>query len=132
MCEFDLVRYGTPIHLDLHQVCLLLRETCLADLGVCEDADDGAVFADALEFAGDRLSAVLGVLESIAGEGLLLAAIPVLVEASLDLVREVGSPNGGQRPEPAWGLDVADDADDDHGWYLDDGDSFHHFTLVHL
>ena len=52
MRKFDLVSDGTTVDLDLHKMCLLLTETGLADLGVCENTDDGAVFADTLEFTG--------------------------------------------------------------------------------
>lgn len=94
--ELDLVGNGTTVDLDLHEVGLLLLERSLADLGVGQDADDGAVLLDALEVAGDGLAVVLGVLLGVLGEGLLLGLVPVLVEAALDLVVEVLSPDGGQ------------------------------------
>jgi hypothetical protein len=77
-------------------VGLLLLERRLADLGVGQDADDGAVLLDALELAGDGSAVVLRVLLGVLGEGLLLALVPVLVEAALDLVAQVLSPDGGQ------------------------------------
>jgi hypothetical protein len=40
---------------DLHEVSFLLEETSLADLGLCEYADD-RVFADMLEPVGNRLA----------------------------------------------------------------------------
>ena len=70
--EFDLVSDRATVDLDLHEVSLLLAETSLADLGVCEDTDDGAVLADTLELTGDGLATILSVLLGIAGEGLLL------------------------------------------------------------
>ena len=57
MGERDLVRDAAAVDLNLHQVCLLLFETGLADLGVGEDTDDGAVTADAFEFALNTLLA---------------------------------------------------------------------------
>ncbi len=55
-----------------------------------------------------------------------------LVEPPLNLVTQVLSPNGGQRPQTTWGLNVTNNTDDDHWWGLDDGDSLDDFTLVHL
>jgi len=52
--------------LDLHQVRLLLFETGLADLGVGEDTDYGAVTANAFEFTLDALpTGSFGALDSI-------------------------------------------------------------------
>ncbi len=52
--EFDLVRNTAAIHLNLHEMCFLLFERGFPDLGVGEDADDGAVFLDSLQLASDR------------------------------------------------------------------------------
>merc|ERR1711939_152897 len=131
--ELDLVHNRSAVDLDLHQVGLLLGEAGLADLGVGEDANDGAVLGDTLELAGDRRSrTLLGVLLGVLGKGLLLGPVPVLVEATLDLVREVLGPDGRERAEAAGSLDVADDTDDDHGRGLDDGDGLDDLLLVHL
>lgn len=86
ICKVDFVGDRTTVDLDLHKVCLLLAETGLADLGVCEDTDDGAVFANTLEFACGRLSAVFCVLLGIASEGFLLRTVPVFVEATFECV----------------------------------------------
>lgn len=72
VAELDFLCDAASVDLDLHEVSLLLLEGCLADLGVGENTDDGAVLADALEFAGDRGAFVLRVLLGILGEGLLL------------------------------------------------------------
>jgi hypothetical protein len=104
----NLVGNRAAVDLDLHEVCLLLLERRLADLGVGQDADDGAVLLDALELAGDGGTVVLGVLLGVLGEGLLLALVPVLVEAALDLVAEVLSPDSGERAEATGSLDVLD------------------------
>ena len=106
MAELDLVGDGAAVDLDLHKVGLLLLKGGLADLSVRKDADDGAVLLDALELAGDGRAAVLGVLLGVLGEGLLLALVPVLVEAALDLVAQVLSPDGGERAQAAGSLDV--------------------------
>lgn len=130
--EGDLVGNGATIELDLHKVGLLLLKTGLADLGVGKDTDDSAVFADALELASNGLAAILSVLLGVAGEGLLLRAVPVLVEATLDLRGQVGSPDSGEGAEATRGLNVANNADNDHGGSLNDSHSLDNLTLVHL
>ena len=57
---------------------------------------------------------------------------PVLVEAATALLREVISPDGGDGTEATRGLDVANHADHNHRWALNDGDSLAHFLLVCL
>jgi hypothetical protein len=86
LCELDLVCDRATVNLNLHEVCLLLAETGLADLGVGEDTDNGAVFANTLELTSSRLATIFCVLLGIASEGLLLRTVPVLVEATLDLI----------------------------------------------
>jgi hypothetical protein len=71
---------------------------------VGEDTDDSAVLLDALEFAG----AALGVLLGVASESLLLALVPVLVEAALELVAQVLSPDSSERAETTRSLNVSD------------------------
>ena len=110
----DLVGDAATVDLDLHKVGLLLLERGLVDLGVGENADDGAVLLHALELAGDGGTALLRVLLGVLGEGLLLALVPVAVESALDLVAQVLGPDGGERAETAGGLDVADETDSDH------------------
>jgi hypothetical protein len=107
--EVNLVGNGATVDLDLHKVGLLLLDGGLADLGVGEDTDDSAVLLDALELTGDGGTGRLGVLLGVLGEGLLLGLVPVLVEATLDLVAQVLSPDGGERAETAGSLDVTDD-----------------------
>lgn len=106
LAEGDLVGDGAAVDLDLHEVRLLLLEGRLADLGVGKDADDSAVLLDALELAGDGRAAVLRVLLGVLGKGLLLALVPVLVEAALDLIAEMLSPDGRERAETAGSLNV--------------------------
>lgn len=109
--KVNLVGNGATVDLNLHQVGLLLLERGLADLGVGEDTDDGAVLLDALELTGDGGTVLLSVLLGVLGEGLLLALVPVLVEAALDLVAQVLSPDSGERAETTGGLDVTDNTD---------------------
>ena len=111
--EVNLVGNGATVDLDLHQVGLLLLEGSLADLSVGEDTDDSAVLLDALELAGDGSTVLLGVLLGVLGESLLLALVPVLVEAALDLVAQVLSPDGGERAETTGSLNVTDNTDSD-------------------
>lgn len=51
--ESDLVCDIATVDLDLHQVCLLLLEGSLTDLGMGENTDNGGVLLDALDFSGD-------------------------------------------------------------------------------
>lgn len=113
IAESDLVGDGTTVDLDLHKVGLLLLERGLADLSVGEDTDDGAVLLDALELAGDDSTAVVGVLLGILGESLLLALVPVLVEATLNLVAQMLGPDGGEGSETTGSLNVAHKTDND-------------------
>lgn len=106
--EVNLVGNSTTVDLDFHKVGLLLLERSLADLGVGEHTDDSAVLLDALKVAGDGSTALLGVLLGVLGESLLLALVPVLVEATLDLVTQVLSPDGSERAETTGSLDVTD------------------------
>lgn len=109
--EVNLVGDGATVDLDLHEVGLLLLDGGLADLGVGENTDNSAVLLDALKFAGDGGTGGLGVGLGVLGEGLLLRLVPVLVEATLDLVAQVLSPDGGERAETTGSLDVSDDTD---------------------
>ena len=148
--EVNLVGDLATVDLDLHEVGLLLLDGGLADLGVGEHTDDSAVLLDALKLAGDGGTAGLGVLLGVLGEGLLLALVPVLVEAALDLVAQVLSPDGGERAETTGSLDVTNDTDgnklykvrhtihlypDSMETYrrgLDDGSGLNDLLLVHL
>ena len=114
MAELDLVGNRTTVDLDLHQMGLLLLERRFAHLGMSQDTDDGAVLLDAFEIAGDVLAAIFGVLLGVFGESLLLALVPVLVESSLDLFRQVFSPHSGQRAESARSFDVANQTHNHH------------------
>jgi len=130
--KVNLVGDLATVDLDLHKVGLLLLDGGLADLGVGEDTDDSAVLLDALELAGDGGTAVLGVLLGVLGEGLLLGLVPVLVEATLDLVAQVLSPDGGERAETTGSLDVANDTNGNQRRSLDDSGGLNNLLLVHL
>lgn len=127
----NLVCDRSSVELNLHDLCLLLVDACEMMLVVGEDTDDGAIFANPLDLLCDRLVVFCGFL-GIFSERLLLAAVPIAVESPLEIVRQVIRPDGGESAETAGSFDVANNADNDHGWCFDDGDSFDDFPLVHL
>lgn len=127
----DLVLDGTTVDLDLSEVGLLLGQWGLLDLGVDQSSDDGGVLGDSGQLTVDLLT-VLRVLGGVLGESLLLGLVPVLVESSSDFLRKVLSPDGGQRSQASWGLDVTDKSDNNQRWGVDDGGSLDNLTLVHL
>lgn len=112
--EIDLVSDAAAVHLDFHEVGLLLFERGLADLGVGEQTDDSAVFLDSLEFTRDGGTFVLRVVLGIFRKGLLLALVPVLVESSLDLVAQVLGPNGCEGSEASGSLNISNNTNSDH------------------
>jgi len=129
----NLVGDATSVDLDLHQVCLLLLQAGLADLCVGKDSNDGAVFTDSLQLALDALvTGSFGHLLGVLGESLFLAAVPVLVEATLDFIGQVGSPDGSQCAETTRSLDVSDDTDDNERWGFDNGDGLDDLPLMHF
>mmetsp|Transcript_2384 Transcript_2384/g.5147 ORF Transcript_2384/g.5147 Transcript_2384/m.5147 type:complete len:393 (-) Transcript_2384:57-1235(-) len=122
---------GTAVDLDLEHVSLLLAKVQVLDVGVSDDADAGAVRLHAGKLAlelGGVLSPLLGVL----GERLLLAGVPVRVEAAAALLVQVLGPHGGQGAQTLGGLDVANDAHDGDRRGLDDGDGLEGLLLVQL
>lgn len=129
--EVDLVGDGTTVDLDLHDMGLLLPLVELADLGVGDDAHDGAVLLQAGNLTVEDAGLVGGEGLLVLGEGLLLRAVPVLVEAAEALSRQVLSPHGGEGAHAAGGVDVTDDADHNHGRGLEDRHGLHDLTLVH-
>jgi len=127
--EIDLIGNGTTIDLDLEDVSpLLALELGLANLGVADSANDGAIFLHLLEFGGHL--AIVFVLGFVAGEGLALGLVPILVETALALLGEMLGPDGGQGTKTRGGLDVTDDTDDNHGGSFDDGDGLGDLLLV--
>lgn len=128
----DLVFDGATVQLDLHDMGLLLADAQLSDLSVGDDSDDGGVLLQLLQTSLDVLGLTSLVLLGVLGEGFLLALGPVLVEAALDVVAQVLSPDGGDGAETARSLGVAGNTDNHHRRSLDDGDSLEDFLLVEL
>merc|ERR1719370_1542177 len=109
---------------------LLLPAAEELHLGVDDDPDGGAVLLHLVEVLLDLLLAqIIGPLGARLGERLLLGLRPVLVEPPLALLANVLGPDGLEGPHAAGGLNVANDADSDHGRSTDDGDSFNHLLL---
>ena len=131
LSKSNLVINGTTVDLDLSKVGLLLAKGSLADLGVGKNTDNSGVLSDSLELTldgGTALSVLLGVL----GESLLLGLVPVLVESSLDFVRKVLGPDGGQGAETTGSLNVTNNTDNNERRSVDNGDGLNNLTLVHL
>jgi len=131
LSEVDLLGDGTTVDLDLHQVSLLLSVSELADLSVGQDSDDGAVFLDLADIGINSLVLVLGkILEGIFGESLLLGLVPVLVEASSDIVAQMLGPDGLEVSDSKRSFDVSNNANWNHGRSFNDGDGLDDFLLV--
>jgi len=132
MSEVDLVGDGSAVQLDLHEVSLLLVQASLADLSVGKNADNSAVFADALKLTSSRLALILSVLLGITGEGLLFRSIPVLVEPSPEFFGEVRSPDSGESAEAARSLNISNNPNDNDGGCLHNADGLNNLTFVHF
>ena len=127
--EVDLVLDGSSIDLNLIDIGLLDFEVESLWLSVADESDDRAVLDDLVS----ELLGLLGVgLEAllVLGEGSSLGLEPVLVESSLEGVREGPGKDRGKRPESPESLDIADHSDDSHGGSLDDGDWLDFLLLV--
>jgi len=120
---------------------------------VSKNTDDRAVLLDTIEFVIDWRSAALSVLLDVLRESFLLALVPALVEAALDLFAKVRSPDGGEGSEPTGSLDISNDTNAKHlekpqfsipfsvfrnsrngtyRWSLNDGNYLNNVLLVHL
>merc|ERR1719387_3122897 len=133
--EINLLRDGAAVHLDLHDVRFLLPDLRLRDLGVADRTDNLAVILGTLDLGLDLLRHLLLLAVEVLrvlGEGLLLRAVPVLVEAAANLIAQVRSPHRREGAEAVDGLRVADEADADHRRALDDGDGLRGLLLVEL
>jgi len=122
------------VNLDFHDLGLVLSELELADLGGGNNTNYRAVLLDALHLSVDGVLVLLValVLEGLLGESLLLGVHPVFVEAALDIVVKVGSPDSLEGTETTRSLDVTDHTDDLHGRALNDGAGVHDILLDDL
>jgi len=119
------------VNLDLKEVSNLLSELQLADLGVGQNTDNLAVLLDAIDFGFDILglfSSLLGIL----GESLPLGSVPVLVESTTNVIRQVVGPNSSQGAKTIGGFDVANNSNNNHRGSLKNSDSFNGLLLVQL
>jgi len=132
LTPINLLRDGTTIDLNLHQVSLLLSQLHLADLRVSQDADSVTVLLHTGQLVLHVLVAGISDASSVAVESLLLALVPVLVEATLNFLAQVLSPDGGQSAKTTRSLNISNQTDNDHGRSLDNGDSLNGLPLVQL
>lgn len=128
----DLSGDVTTVDLDLGDVGLLLTKLDFLDVGVADQTNDAAVLLHASKLLLHVLVGLVSDASSVAVEGLFLAAVPVLVEHTLDGLAQVLGPDGGQSAETTGSLDVADQTDDAHGRGLEDGDSLDNLLFVEL
>merc|ERR1719335_1698989 len=105
--EVNLLRDRAAVHLDLHDVRLLLPNLRLGNLGVADRTENLAVVLGALDLRLDLLRHLLVLAVEVLrvlGEGLLLRAVPVLVKAPANLIAQVRSPDGREGAEAVDGL----------------------------
>ena len=114
LAKIDLLRDTPTINLNLHQMCFLLLERGLVDLGVGKDANNSTVFPDTFEFTIYWLARVLSVLLGVLGKCLLLRLIPILVKSSLDFIAEMLCPDSGEGAKAARSLDITDKTNNHH------------------
>jgi len=125
---------GTAVKLNLHDVSLLLTKVReQVNLGVGNDTDNLAVLGDLGElFFVDLLAVVGGEELVVLFERLLLGGTEVLVEPSLARFGHGATEDGVELTKTSWGLDVANNTNDDHWRGLNDGDRFDDLLLVRL
>ena len=129
--KVDLVGSCSTIDLDLSHVCLLLANVDSTHLGVGDGTDNHGVLPEFVQLLIDgRL--LLCVLLGVLCEGLLLGAVPPLVESAASLIADVLGPDSTNGTKTSWSLDVTNNTNDDDRRGLEDGDGLNNFLLVHL
>jgi len=131
--EIHLLGDRAAVQLNLVNVGLLLALAEKLDLGVRDDADDGAILLHLGKVLLNLLLAVFGgPFLGVFGESLLLGRVPVLVETPSDFFGEMFGPDGLEGPHAMWGLDVSDHTHHHDGRRLNDRHRLDHFFLVRL
>jgi hypothetical protein len=127
--EVNLVSCFSTVDLDFAHVRLLLGQLHLANLGVGNHTNHGAVLLDASKLSINFL-VTISILLHVLGESLLLALVPVLVKSPFARIVQVLSPDSGQGTETTRSLNVANNTDNAHGRCFQNGNSLHHLFLV--
>jgi hypothetical protein len=131
--KVDLISGSTTVDLNLHDVSLLEAERKELGLSVSDEAHNWAVLDDASNFGLKVLLASLGgSLTGVAGEGLPLGAVPVLVEATKNGLGQMLGPDGGKGTKTVGSLNVTNNTNSDHGRCLKDCHGFDDLLLVEL
>lgn len=129
--ELNLLLNRATVDLDLQDVGLLLTEVELEDVSVGNDTDDLGVLLHGLDVISElSLTLSSGVLLGVAGEGLVLGTVPVLVHTTEELVIEMLGEDSLVGAESLRSLDVSDDTDNGHRRSLNDGDGLDSLLLV--
>jgi len=129
--ELDLIRDVSSIDLDFHEMSLLLSQVQLADLGVDQQANDGASAADAIEIFVNGLSLPLGsVFLGVLGECHLLGRVPVLVESSSNFFAEMLGPDRRQRAKTLRSINITNKTNSNHRGSFQNSDLFDNFFFV--
>jgi len=127
--KVDLIGDGSTVQLDFHNMSLLLTAFQKSLLGVTDHTDNLAILLDLRQVLFDLLFAhIVFPLKAGFSKGLLFRFAPVLVEATLALDIDVFGPNGLKGTKTTRSLDVANHADGDQWWGLEDGDGLDDFT----
>jgi len=109
----------------------LLPLSEFSDLSVGQDSNDGAVLFDASEISINGLVLILReIFKGVFGESLLLGFVPVLVEASSNIVAQMLSPDGLEVSDSERGFNVSNNTDRDHGRCFKNGDRFDNFLFM--
>lgn len=130
----DLLGNSSSVDLNFEQMSLLLSEVKLGHLGVAQNSHNSAVLLYSLNISLNGFLALGIFLPSldILRESLSLSVVPVLVELSLDLIRNGLGPHGGECSETSGGVDVTNETDNLDGRGLDNGNGLDDVLLEDL
>merc|ERR1711953_1666709 len=123
--KLHLIRNGTTIDLDFHNVCLLLAPSQNGLLSMKNSTDNLAILFDLRNFfLNFFLASIIFPLETSLCKGLLLRFGPILVESTFAFNIDMLRPNCFQGSQTTWGFNIANHSDTHHRWSLKNGDSF--------